>query len=81
MLQAADLILTMEKGHKEAITAEFPEIAGRVYLLTEMVGSSHDIHDPYGLEMEAYRETALEIDEYLSDGFEKILALARGEQG
>ena len=33
MLAAADLIVVMEHGHKEAIEAEFPAVRGRVVLL------------------------------------------------
>jgi protein-tyrosine phosphatase len=75
LLERADLILTMEKSHKEAILAEFKETAGRVFLLSEMVGENREIRDPYGGSMQEYHETAMEIAAYLENGLPKILEL------
>jgi protein-tyrosine-phosphatase len=76
LLQKHNLVLTMERGHKEALQIEFPELADRVYLLSEMFGGKFDIHDPYGRLIEDYRVTANELDQILSDGFDKICQLA-----
>lgn len=76
MLHSFNLILTMEQGHKEAIRAEFPEIADRVYLLTEMIGKHYDINDPIGGSLIDFQDTAQEIDRILTAGFEKICELA-----
>ena len=76
LLSSFDLILTMEKGHKEALQVEFPGLAGRVYLLSEMVGEDKEIEDPIGGPLIDYRETARELDRILTDGFEKIRQLA-----
>ena len=37
-MNQADLVLTMEVGHAEALRAEFPKQAHKVYMLTEMTG-------------------------------------------
>ena len=37
-LANADLVLTMEVGHAEALRAEFPQQAHKVFMLTEMIG-------------------------------------------
>ena len=66
----------MEKGHKEAISIEFPEVKEKVYLLSEMVGEYHDIRDPIGGTMDDFRETVEELDRILTDGFEEISRLA-----
>lgn len=79
ILQGADLVLTMEQGHKEAIRAEFPAVASRVYMLSEMVGFMSDVRDPYGGPASGYLETANELESYLEDGFDRIVALARGQ--
>jgi len=76
LLQQHNLVLTMEKGHKEALQVEFPQWADRVYLLSEMIGGSFDIDDPYTRKIDDYRVTADELDQLLSDGFEKICQLA-----
>jgi protein-tyrosine phosphatase len=76
ILDEFDLILTMESGHKEALKAEFPECAGRIYMLSEIVGGQQDIDDPIGRSKEEYRATADEIDRLLAGGFEELRRLA-----
>jgi protein-tyrosine-phosphatase len=76
LLSQFNLILTMERGHKEALQAEFPELARRVYLLSEMVGRIHDIRDPVGGIPADFQDTANELERILSKGFEKISQLA-----
>ena len=77
LLKSYKLILVMETGHKEAIKAEFPEVADRVYLLYEMVDRSRDVEDPIGGTLIDYQEAAIEIDSILSQGFEKISQLSQ----
>src|SRR5690606_9548826 len=48
ILEQADLILVMEKNQREALRVEYPELAARVYLLTEMTGQTYDVPDPIG---------------------------------
>jgi protein-tyrosine-phosphatase len=76
ILSEADLILTMEGGHKEALRAEFVDLANRVYMLSEMVGYPAEIRDPYGGTKEEYLETAEELRAYVNEGFDKIIHLA-----
>jgi protein-tyrosine-phosphatase len=75
ILQAFDLILVMEAGHKEALQLEFPQFASRVYLLTEMVGRKYDIADPIGAGELEFDDTARELDQLLDRGMGKILEL------
>lgn len=75
MLAEYDLILTMEAGHKEALGVEFPEVVDRVFLLSEMEGSSNPIEDPIGKTVDAYEETAKKMDGIIERGFLKIVAL------
>ncbi|MBV6395824.1 MAG: Protein-arginine-phosphatase [Anaerolineales bacterium] len=47
MLEAADVVLVMESGHKEAIEVEFPAARQKVHLLMQVLtGRRHDIPDP-----------------------------------
>jgi hypothetical protein len=69
----------MAGNHKEALQAEFPDLADRVYLLSEMVGLVQDVEDPIGGPLDEFRIAADEIDRYLTRGFEKICELAGGE--
>jgi len=70
------LILTMEQGHKEALQAAFPGEAGRIFLFSEMVGEYRDIVDPIGKALVDYRDTAQEIELFLTRGFERIRSLS-----
>lgn len=74
-----DLILTMERGHREALRAEFPEVSDRVYLLSEMAERTHSIDDPIGRPLVEYRAAADEIESIIDAGFAKILELAGGK--
>ena len=80
VIETFDLILTMERGHKEALRVEFPDLKGRIYLLSEMVGSTFDIRDPIGGTMEDFKDTAREVEDLLERGFERIVSLAQGEK-
>lgn len=77
LMEAFDLILTMEKGQKEALMVEFPEYAKKNFLISEMVGIFEDIEDPIGLSEEDFKDTANQIESYLNKGFEKIIALTK----
>jgi protein-tyrosine-phosphatase len=72
MLDEFDLILTMEKGQKEALKVEFPGSAGRVYMLSEMIGERFEIRDPMGEPIDKFRQCARTIDSILTQGFDKI---------
>ena len=65
----SDLILTMTEGHKQILE---PLAKGKVYTLLEYAGSSGDISDPYGGDLEEYEEVAQEIYDALVDVAEKI---------
>jgi protein-tyrosine phosphatase len=80
MLKNFNLILTMEPGQKEALQVEFPGMADRVFMLSEMSGSFAAIEDPYGKAVDAYLETVEKIDRLLSKGMQRIVALATGEK-
>lgn len=77
ILSISDLILVMESGHKEAITHEFPDTQGRVFLLTEAVGKiPADIPDPYGEKQAPPKDVFDEIIEMIDEGYEQIIDLA-----
>lgn len=80
MLKEFDLILTMESGHKEAMQIEFPEIASRIFMLSEMQGISAPVRDPYGGPLTGYEVTAETIERMLARGFYRILSLAEANQ-
>ena len=65
----ADLILTMTEGQKMLLEQL---ASGKVFTLTEFAGSYGDISDPYGGDLEEYRETAREIYDAMVDVAEKL---------
>jgi protein-tyrosine-phosphatase len=80
LLEKFNLILVMERSHKEALRAEFPDLAGRIFLLSEMVGSTRDLRDPMGGSRADFEETIREIERILSLGSSRIYSLAKGEE-
>jgi len=76
IMSDSDLILVMEKGHKEAIIQEFPACKNRLFLLTEAVGEPPgDVPDPYTTS-EPTEVVAAEIIELIDQGYQKIIDLA-----
>jgi protein-tyrosine-phosphatase len=76
LLEDFQLILTMETGHKEGMQIEFPGLASRIYLLSEMNGEFVTIRDPYGSSLQNYEAAANEIDRRLVNGMDRIRRLA-----
>lgn len=70
------LILTMEKGHKEALQVENPGQAAKIFLLSEMVGLSVSIPDPAYDRSPDYEELASLLDTWLRQGLTTIRTLA-----
>lgn len=77
LLQNADLVLVMEKGHKEALWVEFPAYRKRIFLLSEMIGVEADVQDPVGGTLDDFRDTIQDIQELLDQGFDRIIQLAK----
>ncbi len=77
-LREADLALTMEDGHAEALRAEFPAQAHKVFMLTEMIGRNYNIPDPYGGPPGEYQRMYDGLVEVIDAGLERIIALAGG---
>ena len=75
LLAVTDLILTLEVGHAEALRAEFPEDANKVYPLTQMAGEIYSVEDPYGGPREAYERMVAEVTQLVDDGLPKIIDL------
>lgn len=80
LLNSYDLILTMERGHKEALCMEFPKYSRRIYMLSEMAGEKSDIEDPYGGPYSGYEQAADDIQQFLDIGFNEIVDLASNPQ-
>jgi len=75
IIKEADLILTMEGGHKESLCAEFPEYRNQIFMLSEMIGQTFDIPDPMGGPLSGYELTAQNIERILVQGSDTIMRL------
>jgi protein-tyrosine phosphatase len=64
VVRFADVILTMTRGHREAILEQWPEAEPRVKLISRGRG---DVPDPIGGPLEQYRRCADQLDAYLQD--------------
>jgi protein-tyrosine phosphatase len=73
------LVLTMERGQKEALQIEFPFAAKRTFLLTEMAGANLQINDPLDKSSAGLQIITAEIDDWLERGFPRILELGRSQ--
>lgn len=76
-LRNADLVLTMEVGHAEALRAEFPEQAHKVYMIAEMVGHTYNIPDPYGGPLDEYEQMYSSLSDLIDSGLDRIIDLAK----
>lgn len=76
ILRRADLILTMQAGHKEALQIEFPDQAARIFQLTELLPNTYpyDIPDPIGRSLDTYRSITREIEDILRRTADEIIA-------
>lgn len=75
-LQETDLVLCMETGHAEALRAEFPEEAHKIFVISEMVGHGYSISDPYGRSRDAYEIMVKDLNGIIVGGLDKIIELA-----
>jgi L-threonylcarbamoyladenylate synthase len=62
LLNQADHVFTLTRGHRQAILAERPDLAGRIELLA---GAEGDISDPIGAGREVYEACKDEIQRHL----------------
>jgi protein-tyrosine phosphatase len=63
VMNVADLVLTMTRGHQAAILAAWPDMHDRVHTLRRDGG---DIADPVGMPLEVYAACAAQIEAELS---------------
>ena len=66
LLTGSDLILVMEKSHKDTLLTDFPMAADKVFLIRHFArfGSrNRGVADPYGLNYDAYRFCFLDIED------------------
>jgi protein-tyrosine phosphatase len=76
LMDKFNLILVMEFGHLEALKIEFPQFAGKTFLLSEITGETYEIDDPIGGQESDFLATARQVRNLLDEGRETIFRLA-----
>ncbi|MBI2477589.1 MAG: threonylcarbamoyl-AMP synthase [Planctomycetia bacterium] len=76
LVRFADQILTMTRGHREAIVAQWPDAASRVKVVCR---DGTDVTDPMGSSIDRYRRCAEQIDAQLSAWIDEIDFTALGD--
>ncbi len=71
--EAADLILTMTASHAASIRGM--GFADRTWQLTEWAnsGNAAEVNDPFGGDLDGYRETATELDRMMHGAVERMV--------
>ncbi len=69
VVRFADVILTMTRGHREAILSQWPDAEPRVHPIS---GGRNDVADPIGGPLELYRRCAEQLDAYLENWIDKL---------
>ncbi|MBQ0138121.1 MAG: low molecular weight protein arginine phosphatase [Kurthia sp.] len=73
-MEQADVVLTMTSAHMHALVQYFPQMANKIFTLSEYVkGQTTDVSDPYGGSIEVYRQTFEELSKSIDALQKKIL--------
>ncbi len=72
MVAASWLVLTMEERQRDFLRSANPESMHKILTLNEITGYEGDIEDPYGSEIDTYRETYAIIEDRLNILMSKI---------
>ena len=82
LVEQADLVLTMARHHRARVDELGGE--GRVFVLGEYAGREGDeaeVSDPFGGDLEVYRDTCVELEALVEAAVERIVKeLASGNQ-
>ena len=78
MVDAADLILTMTAAHKSFLVEAYPQADDKIFTLKEFTDNPGDeITDPFGLGVEAYRKSYLQLKQLIPQVIKGILVEGR----
>jgi protein-tyrosine-phosphatase len=69
IVRFADVIITMTRGHRQAILDTWPDAEPRVHLISRGRG---DVADPIGGPLDLYRRCAEQLDAYLEAWVEQM---------
>ena len=80
LLFAQNLVIVMERGHREALITEFAGLDKRIFLLSEIIDKmTYDIPDP-ARNMWSFEQIADDLIAMIDRGFQEICDLANAEK-
>jgi protein-tyrosine-phosphatase len=82
LIDKADLIVVMEPGHRQQLLDSYPQTSGKILLLRHFArygSQERGIHDPYGLNPEAYRFCFEDIKECVESLHQWLLEAGQGD--
>ena len=65
----------MSRDNENAIRRDFRRWGGKVFLLSEMIGTDFDVKDIYGESIYVYVKSAAQIAAIIEQGFDRIMTL------
>lgn len=72
LVMECDLIVTMGEGHKKRILSLWPEAEEKVVTLAELAGQeAEDVKDPFGRDLEVYRQCRDELEARIKEALSK----------
>lgn len=71
-VEASTWVLTMTESHKQMLIHQFPEFTDKIKTLSEFIGESGEIQDPFGGTKEDYQKASEDIHKRVEKAWEKI---------
>ncbi|MGE5626816.1 MAG: low molecular weight protein arginine phosphatase [Solirubrobacterales bacterium] len=71
-LEDSDYILAMTYGIKNILIMNFPEFEQKIFTFNEFAETFEEIRDPYGMDIEAYYNTYLQLEEGINKMLKKL---------
>ena len=71
LIASADLILVMEKSHKNVVMKNYPESSGKIILLGKWFNNM-EIQDPYRKSSDAYHQVFEQLQNSCSSWYERL---------
>jgi len=75
MIEAADLVFTMTRQHRDAILRALPTAGRKVFTLAEYVEAEEEITDPYGSDLSSYQNCLSLLQKNIDKAWPMIRAL------
>lgn len=79
LINDADIVLAMTKGHLHNIKGLFPDVGGKVFTLAEVAGGTEDVSDPFGGSADVYEKCFGQLQAFIDKAWPKIKSMLEGK--